>query len=427
MIYTVALPFKKMLVLVIPQNARKKLKKIVVEQGYSRKLEGVALAGNRDKLDRITGVNLVGYSRAEMGIGESCRIAAKSLATTQVDYGILNFTGSNSSKMSDLSWTHKEIDAPEYNINVFHLNAEQMFEVYTYFGQQLFENRYNIGFWHWELEDFPDDWLDGFKFVDEIWVPSSFVANSVAMKSPVPVVRIPHGIEVKIETPRNRSYYGLPENTFLFLTMYDMNSFQERKNPMAAINAFKHAFKPTDRSVGLVVKVNHASSNRSNMKQINEIIKGYENIHLINTTLSRSDTNALIQCTDSFISLHRSEGFGLGLAEAMYLGKPAIGTNWSSNVDFMNDQNSCLVRYELVPLGQDYGPYQAYQRWADPDIVHAGEYMKKLVEDPTYYSRIAANGQKTIKRDFSPAAVGELITRRLKYIQRHFGGKSNDN
>ncbi|WP_232057986.1 glycosyltransferase [Cohnella abietis] len=379
------------------------------------------------QLERAIGVNLIGYARAEMGIGESCRIAAKCLDTTDIPFGIVNFKGSNSARMSDLSWKHKEIDLPQHNVNILHLNAEQMFESYTYFGQKNFEGRYNIGFWHWELEDFPDEWLDGFKFVNEVWVPSSFVANSVSMKSPVPVIRIPHGIEVKIETPRDRLYYSLPTQPFLFLTMYDMNSFQERKNPMASIEAFKLAFKPDNLNVGLVIKINNASSNRNDMKSINEMTAGYNNIFLITSTLSRSDTNALIQCTDSFISLHRSEGFGLGLAEAMYLGKPAIGTNWSANTDFMNSQNSCLVNYELVELGRDYGPYQAYQVWADPDVEHASQYMKRLATETSYYNQVATSGEQTIKRNFSPSAVGKLIAKRLKYIQMHFGGSVDDN
>lgn len=427
LIYRVALPLKKILVPFIPQSVRKRLKQEVFNRAYSNDLAFINMNSDSKVIDKPTGINLIGYSRAEMGIGESCRIAAKSIETTDVPFGILNFTGSNSARMSDISWSHREISKPIYNFNVIHLNAEQMPEVYTHFGKDVFAGRYNIGFWHWELEDFPEEWLYGFKFVNEIWVPSSFVAKSVSLKSPVPVVTIPHGIEVRINVSRDRSYYKLPERAFLFLTMYDMNSFQQRKNPVASIKAFKSAFDPNDLSVGLVVKVNNADSNREDMKQIRQITEGYKNIYLIKETLDRNDTNALLKCADSFISLHRSEGFGLGLAEAMYLRKPAIGTNWSSNTDFMNSQNSCLVNYELVQIGKNYGPYQAYQQWAEADVDHASQYMRKLVNDPSYYEQVAARGELTIKRDFSPSTVGKLITKRLKYIQMHSGGSANDN
>jgi glycosyltransferase involved in cell wall biosynthesis len=420
-LYKSALRMKRILKPLIPQSTRNKLKKNIIQKAYADDLGD--LTEKSSPINDITGINLIGYARAEMGLGESCRIAAKCIDTTSIPFGIVNYTGTNTARMSDFSWKHKEIRSPpQYNLNIIHQNAEQMFEVYTHFGRQMFEHRYNIGFWHWELPDFPEDWLDGFRFVNEVWVPSSFVAESVSMKSPVPVVKIPHGIEVKIESPRDRSYFGIPEQPFLFLTMYDMNSFQERKNPIASIEAFKSAFDPSDLTVGLVVKVNNSNSNRDDIRIITQITSGYNNIYLIKETLSRSDTNALIQCVDSFISLHRSEGFGLGLAESMYLGKPAIGTNWSANTDFMNNQNSCLVNYELIPVGKDYGPYQAYQTWADPDVEHASHYMKRLVTDSTYYQQISARGELTIKRDYSPNAVGKLIEKRLKYIQARVGG-----
>ncbi|WP_240353147.1 MULTISPECIES: glycosyltransferase [Cohnella] len=412
---------KKVLIPFIPQSMRKRLKKKVIDRAFS--LEKLDIRSTSVQHLNITGINLIGYARAEMGIGESCRIAAKCISTTSIPFDIINFKGTNTARMTDMSWRHKEVEAPQYNVNIFHVNAEQMVEVYTHFGQSLFEKRYNIGYWHWELPEFPDEWLDGFKFVNEVWVPTSFVAESVSAKSNVPVSIIPHGIEVKIENPRNRSYFQLPERSFLFLTMYDMNSFQERKNPIASIEAFKKAFQPDDSSVGLIVKVNNAGSNKEDMKQLLALVTGYVNIYILKETFSRNDTNALIQCADSYISLHRSEGFGLGLAEAMYLGKPAIGTNWSANTDFMNEENSCPVRYRLKKIGKDYGPYTAEQIWADPDIEHAGEYMVKLVNDSGFYDRISMNGMHSIKTDFSPQAVGTKVEKRLKEISDQLGGR----
>lgn len=424
-LYKVALPMKRWLIPLIPQSARKRMKRAVIMKAYAKEL---AVSQEKTTIkDSVTGINLIGYVRAEMGIGESCRIAAKCLNTTDIPFGMLNFEGTNTSRMSDLTWQHKETEKPSYNVNILHVNAEQVMEVFTYYGQDLFRDRYNIGYWHWELPDFPDDWLDGFRFLDEVWVPSRFVAESVAMKSPVPVVTIPHGIEVTIDQPHNREYFGIPQNAFLFLTMFDMNSFQARKNPMASIEAFKLAFEPKDQSVGLIVKVNNADSNKEDWKSLLRLTEGYANIYLLRETFSRNDTNALLQCADAFISLHRSEGFGLGLAEAMYLGKPAIGTNWSANTDFMNNQNSCLVNYELVQVGKDYGPYQAYQTWANPDVEHARQFMRKLVTDSSYYNEVAISGQQTIRGNYSPSAIGEMIEKRLKYIQKHFGGITHDN
>ncbi len=367
--------------------------------------------------EHTKGINLLGYARAEMGIGESCRLAARSLNAVNYPFGIINFVGTNSSRMTDQSWAHKEIKEPIYNVNIFHINAEQMMEVYAHYGSKIFKDRYNIGYWHWELPDFPDEWLEGFNFVNEVWVPSDFVANSIALKSPVPVVKIPHGIEVKLTKKSTRIDFSLPEQTFLFLTMYDVKSYQARKNPKASIDAFKLAFQPDNMNVGLVVKINNANSNLHELQSVYDMIDDYKNIYIIKETLSRDATNELINITDSYISLHRSEGFGLGLAEAMYLGKPSIGTNWSSNTDFMTNTNSCLVNYNLVSVGTDNGPYKAYQHWAEPDIEHASHYMKLLVTDSDYYMTISSQGEKCIKENFSPTVIGEMIKKRLEYLK----------
>lgn len=410
--------FKPVIIKIIPFSVRQRVKKRMLKKAFSIESPMKQIISTQ-----FNGVNLIGYARAEMGIGESCRIAARSLSAVDLPFGIINFSGTNPARMNDLSWVHKEIADPKYNVNIFHINAEQMIEVYAHHGNGIFQNHYNIGFWHWELPDFPDEWEESFTLVNEIWAPSTFVVDSISMKSPVPVVKIPHSIEVKIEEVRDRKYFGLPEKPFLFLTMYDLKSYQERKNPQAAIHSFKRAFQENELDVGLVIKVNSADSNPDDREELYELIGNYQNIYLIEQTLTRNDTNALIAIIDSYVSLHRSEGFGLGLAEAMYLGKPVIGTNWSSNTDFMTPDNSCLVDYNLIQLNHDYGPYRSYQYWADPDIRHASDYMGKLVDDKEYYRKKASKGESHIKQYFSPQVVGGLIEKRLKYIAlRNFGG-----
>ncbi|WP_018887657.1 glycosyltransferase [Paenibacillus massiliensis] len=418
-LYKVAIKLKPVIVKWVSFESRQRIKAKLLKTAFPIQKSGrqVHLGGD------FTGINLVGYARAEMGIGESCRIAAKSLSTTDIPFGIINFTGTSTASMNDTTWIHKEVENPKFNVNMFHINAEQMMEVYSKYGNSIFEGRYNIGFWHWELPDFPDEWSESFNLVDEIWAPSTFVVDSIAQKSPVPVVKIPHSIEVAIHNLRDRNYFKLPNNAFLFLTMYDLKSYQSRKNPKASIQAFQLAFLPEDQSVGLVVKVNGVATGASELSELYHLIGQYKNIHLITETLSRNDTNALISVTDSYISLHRSEGFGLGLAEAMYLGKPVIGTGWSSNTDFMNQNNACLVNYSLVKLDQDFGPYKAYQYWADPEVEHASQYMYRLYTDSDFYTRTANNGELYIKKYYSPQAIGDLVKKRLEYISKwKFGG-----
>lgn len=418
-LYKLAIKLKPIAVKIFSFETRQKIKKGLLKTAFPIHKNGISETSK----DVLSGVNLVGYSRAEMGIGESCRIAAKSMNAAEIPFGIINFTGTNSASMNDNSWVHKEFPDPEYNLNLFHINAEQMIEIYAHYGNSIFKDRYNIGFWHWELPDFPDDWKESFNLVDEIWAPSTFVVDSIAMKSPVPVVKIPHSIEVNITDARDRNFFGLPEKTFLFLSMYDLKSYQERKNPQASIKAFQLAFKPDDGAVGLVIKVNSAEQDSKELEELHQLIGIYKNIYIVDKTLSRNDTNALLEVTDSYVSLHRSEGFGLGLAEAMYLGKPVIGTNWSSNTDFMNHNNSCLVDYTLIQLNYDHGPYKAYQYWANPDVEHACYYMRRLCEDKNFYKEISSKGEEHIKQNYSPRAVGDMIKQRLEYISLwKFGG-----
>lgn len=421
-VYNVVRISKPVLSFLLPNRAKKILKTRLLNFANTS-FESKRLQKSINSEDYKSGVNLVGYSRAEMGIGESCRIAANSMNAAGIPFGIINFKGTNSARMSDKTWVHKEIKDPIYCVNIFHINAEQIPELNSLYNEAVFKNRYNIGVWHWELPDFPDEWIDSFRYVDEIWAPSTFVAESIALKSPVPVVRIPHSIEVKISQPKERSYFNLPKDVFLFLTMYDVRSFQERKNPEASIRAFQNAFRPNDMTVGLVIKVNSYKVKSEATEILYDLIGNYKNIYIIDETLSRNDVNALISVIDCFISLHRSEGFGLGLAEAMYLGKPAIGTNWSSTTDFMNHVNSCPVNYTLVAVGKDQGPYKAYQQWAEPSIEHASQYMSKLVTDRNYYKAISIRGESFIKEYYSPKKTGERMKRRLDYIRKwEFGG-----
>ncbi|PKG22798.1 glycosyl transferase family 1 [Niallia nealsonii] len=360
----------------------------------------------------VKGVNLIGYARAEIGVGEACRMTAKSLSTTKIPFGIINYT-QEGLKEEDLSWARKEINELAYYTNVIQINADSIPDVYNHYGEHSFENHYNIGYWAWELMDFPNKWSNRFNFVDEVWAPSHFVKDSIQKKTNKPVVRIPHAISLERSTTFGREHFNLPKNCFLFLTMYDSRSYQQRKNPWGAIEAFLKAFPKNNLSVGLVLKVNNVETFPSELHKLQEAIKGLNNIYLITKPLRRSEVNSLINVCDSFISLHRSEGFGMVLAESMYLGKPVIGTDWSGNTDFMSSENSCTVHYKLVKIGNDYGPYSHNQLWADPDIEHASYYMKKIINDSSWSDLIAQKGQETILTNFSPKTVGRMINHRL--------------
>ncbi|MFC5447340.1 glycosyltransferase family 4 protein [Paenibacillus aestuarii] len=367
----------------------------------------------------VPGLNLIGYIRTEIGLGEASRLMAKALEAADLPFGIVNFAdpGAALDRNEDMSWAHKELNDNPYKVNLFHLNAPNLRAAYDHpfhpLGRDLFHNRFNIGYWAWELPELPETWCNSFELVNEVWAPSQFVVNAVQQKSPHPVIHIPHAVHVANSKAVDRRAFGLPEGPFLFLAMYDTHSLKERMNPQGAIHAFKRAFSAKNRSVGLVIKVNNPQSNPGDIEWLKQQCADYGNIYLIAEILGRQQVDLLLNSTDCFVSLHRSEGFGLVLAEAMHLGKPVIGTNWSGNTDFMNAGNSCPVNYSLVPVGKDIGPYQAHQLWADPDEDHAAAYMRLLVRDPGWRASIAQNGKHTIHAEYSPAVVGQRVRDRL--------------
>jgi len=283
----------------------------------------------------------------------------------------------------------------------------------------VFDGRYTIGAWTWELPDFPDEWMPSFDLVKEVWVPSTFVQQAIALKSPVPVVRMPHAVQAPAGPFMSRAELGLPPDPYLFLMMYDVFSVRQRKNPEGCIQAFCGGFAPDDDSVGLVIKLNNADQAERSL--IERLIDGRRNIHLVDRTLSRHEVDSLLAATDCFVSLHRSEGFGLAIGEAMALGKPVVATYWSGNVDFMSPWNSAPVGYELTTLQRDHGPYRAGQQWAEPDLENASWWMRELAQDRSRSAEIGRRAQIDIELGFSPEAVGGLIEARLRHIRRSTG------
>lgn len=362
------------------------------------------------------GFNLIGYLRSEHGVGESARLCAQAATSVQLPFTAHDFNTGNTCRTTDLSWEHRLSDEAVHGVTICHINADQMPRARAALGPGLFSGKYTIGFWHWEMAVFPDEWLPSFQAVNEVWVPTRFVHDAISRKSPVPVVRIPHGIFFQTDPSRMRRHLGLPEQCFLFLMMYDTQSMQGRKNPHGAIEAFRRAF-PDPAAVGLVVKINNPASHPEETAALKAAIQQVPGVTVLDRILSRQEVYDLEGLCDCYVSLHRSEGFGLGLAESMFLGKPVIGTHYSGNVDFMNADNSCPVQYALVPLQADVGPYRRGQQWAEPDLDHAVWYMRRLVQDAAWRGAIAAKGRETIRTQFAPERVGRMYQERLRVLE----------
>jgi glycosyltransferase involved in cell wall biosynthesis len=277
--------------------------------------------------------------------------------------------------------------------------------------------RYNIGFWFWELEQIPREWAYAIESVDEIWVATEFIRATMQSVTSKPVIKIPTPIEVNLARPYTRAEFGLPEDRFLFLFSFDFNSFIMRKNPEGAIAAFKSAFADARKDVGLVIKSINGANRPDKLRALQELIGGDERIIVTDGFLSRDQVFGLESVVDSYVSLHRAEGLGLGMAESMYLGKPVIGTAYSGNLEYMNADNSCLVDYRLVPIRKGEYIYDDERfRWAEPDVEQASYWMARLVDDVEFRTRIAQRGQRDIRTRFTHAHAAALMRRRLEEL-----------
>jgi glycosyltransferase involved in cell wall biosynthesis len=231
------------------------------------------------------------------------------------------------------------------------------------------------------------------------------------------VLHMPVAVEFAEEVLYQRKDYDLPDHKFLYLFSYDLHSFSSRKNPQAALNAFLEEFNQSGENVGLVIKTIYGEQYPIEYQNLLKLAQDDNRIYVINKTLSRSQMYGLINVCDCYISLHRAEGFGLGMAEAMHLGKPVIGTGYSGNLDFMSKDNSCLVDYELIAVKEGEYPHASGQVWADPNIRTARSFMRRIFEDEKYRMQIAQAGQAKILENHSFERVGAMMVKRLQEIR----------
>lgn len=371
--------------------------------------------------DRPFGVNLIGYVYGQLGIGEDLRMAARALLAAGVPFTLIDFPPGNEIPQNDHSMAAYVSAEGPYAFNVFCLTALEHARFYAERGKSQLEGRYNIGYWPWELSRWPDVWKDLTRLVDEVWVSTRHTYDALAPVSPVPVFGMPMAVElgpVTVFNSRNqaRQHFALPESAKLFCFSFDLNSSIHRKNPQACVDAFLQAF-PSDKfgadAVGLVIKAHRPAKRHPVWEKLKRLAAGDGRIHIIERTLSRPNLLALYQCCDCFVSLHRAEGFGRGIAEALQLGLHVIATSYSGNVDFCRPPQTDLVRYRLVKVKKGQYPYGAGQVWAEADVAHAAELMRNFVACPVTKVPVPEGGWPK----FSVAVVGQRYKERLVMIK----------
>jgi glycosyltransferase involved in cell wall biosynthesis len=364
-------------------------------------------------------VNVLGYLREAKGIGEAARLYATALRaagvpvrTGALDAGFSPHAGEDHDALSRLR------RSGEHPVDLICLNAPELARLLED-GARL-PGRRRIGVWAWEVDPAPAGWADVATELDEVWVYSRYVAELLGRALPVPVVVAPLPI---LQPDLDAASSARSGSDFTFLFLFDFHSMVRRKNPVGLIEAFRRAFERGE-GARLLIKTFNGDQRPGDLAAVAEAAGPRSDVEVLDRFVSAEEKDRLLASCDCYVSLHRSEGFGLTVGEAMVLGRPAIATGFGGNLDFMPPDTGWLVRWQPAPVGEGVEVYPADARWAEPDIGHAAELMRRVFDDRQEAGARAERGRSFVSEHFSPRATGHVARARLELVAgRRRGGR----
>lgn len=357
----------------------------------------------------LAGVNVVGYVSSERGVGEAARQVLTALDSRRIPAAAID-TPADPGEIEKVLRAVDDDDHP-YDFNLICVNADMLPAVAAALGPRFFAGHRSAGLWFWEVSQFPEQWLASFEHLDEVWVASEFVAEALRPVSPIPVQTMRVPVTPAEPEDLSRAELGMPEG-FTFLFVFDYRSVFRRKNPLGLVEAFRQAFEPGE-GPSLVIKSIFGEEFPEHRRQLANAAAERPEIQLIEENISAGAKNAMVASCDCYVSLHRSEGLGLTMAEAMYFGKPVIATAYSGNLDFMTQENSFLVPAAAVRIGKDAAPYPPDGQWAEPDLDHAAALMRDVFRDREAREERGRRAATDIRLTHSPEAAAAWIEARI--------------
>ena len=365
---------------------------------------------------------VVGHPFAPIGMGAHGRAAIRALEAARVPVRIVDVYGMDRRKDAGLEaeFAPRLTAGLSTKTNLFCINADEVEPTLALMDMAAFDSAYNIIYPAWELARYPEPWARILERFDEVWAPSAFVQTALAAAVDRPVQHMPLSVEPRLGGFLGRRYFGIPEQAFAILFSFDFSSYAQRKNPGAVLEVFERLVARRPQApLHCVIKFKGGDPQdpvrQALMARIAAL--GAGRAQALTRELTDDEMGNLMRGVDAFVSLQRSEGFGFGMAEAMALGRAAVATGYSGNLDFMTPQTSRLVDYSLIPVGPTDYPYPEDQVWADPDLDQAVSILEGLLDDPAELRALGGRARRHMRTHFSYRAAGLRYAARLKALR----------
>ena len=367
-------------------------------------------------------VNLVGYARGELGVGEDVRMLCLALDSVDINYTIVDVSDLLTTARANEKFIPRDYsDVPVHEITIYCMPIFDLANLYLKMGVRFFNNTYKIGYFPWELPEAPEGWEDIYDMVDEIWSPSIFTENSFKNITKKPIYVMPPAVALPPITLHSKTEFVENSKIFVFIYPFDPNSHLSRKNPMALICAFRKAFHKKDGAVALLLRVNGDPRRHPAWQAVEDAASADSRIHILSGTLDRADALGILASCDCLVSPHRAEGFGRNIAEAILLGLPVLATGFSGNVDFMEaDELIAWTPRKLAP--GDY-PFADGLWWAEPNVDDLARKMKNVYRQKVEARDclLAPNARKKrFELRHAPRSVGRRYAMRLRAIISYY-------